>query len=152
MFVVKLPMRTKRGAYLVTVPDLRLRWRERRRVKRVLAHGMREVEGTGNADKSRLSFGRYGSDAVRSTGLNGRDPQYHAIPANAAGVKSTIRQMRPQELERVAAVDEKIDALKKQIADLREERDAIVREAWSKGHAVRLADCKAIADREPLQP
>lgn len=99
---------------------------ERRRDSGKRIMGMPVLEWTGTYDKSRIGIL---SGGVGRTG----------IPATAAGVKKHLRRIRPQELERIQALDEEIRMLSRK-------RAALIREAFTRGHVVTLAEVKAKAD------
>lgn len=74
-----------------------------------------------------------------------RDTAERAVCDNtAAGLKSVLRKLRPQEAERLTTIDAEIEALKQAIGAKRRERKLVVREAWSKAHVVRLNEIEVV--------
>lgn len=68
------------------------------------------------------------------------------IHRSAAGVKGTLRRLRPEEAERLDALDARIEEAENALTLLRVERRDTVREAWAKAHVVRLAEVEATLD------
>ncbi len=70
------------------------------------------------------------------------------VPKTAAGIKTVMRRLRPQEAARIAAVDVEIARLVEELASKRAERRTIVQEAWVKAHVVPLAHLTIQPDRD----
>ena len=62
-----------------------------------------------------------------------------SVPLTAEGVRAVVRRLRPQEAER-------LDALDAEEQRLRERRKELMAEAWAKGHVVTVAEVRALAD------
>lgn len=80
----------------------------------------------------------------------GREPrdvrvQGESVALTREDVKETIRRIRPQEAER-------LDEINRQIAELKEAREALLREAWSKAHAVTVKEIADAAERRLDDP
>lgn len=141
-FVVKIG----RGEY-VQAPKVRVTWREKRRVKATHTFGdvsFNEVDHAG-WDRGGLMFQPcgLGTDDTRpirasGVGLGGGLRRY--VESTAAGVKQAVRRIRPQEAERLAAIDAEIEAHEQAIGALRQERREVVTVAWTNGHVVRVAE------------
>ena len=67
--------------------------------------------------------------------------------ATAAGIKKVCRQLRPREAERIDSIDAEIAVLEGRIAEARDRRETVVREAWRKANVVRLAEFEERAAR-----
>jgi hypothetical protein len=89
---------------------------------------IQKVKGTGRYKHGFLSlvFSRAGTAVT--------------IAASHDAIKATIRIMRDDEAA-------KLDALDAQIAELHGQRDALLADAWAKGHAVTVKELTAIADQ-----
>lgn len=111
-------------------PDLSVFYEEiRRDTGRALGGVFRVVEGTGKYDKRTLNF--VGGSTVRAT---------------AEGVKSTARVLREREAAELAAIDETIERLQRDLQAAKQIRSAARRNAFTKGNVVRLQEAIAIAD------
>lgn len=146
MYLIKV-QRATRGKDVFTVEEPRVNYVETHKVKRT-GHipglgSYNEVEHKG-WDKTRLSIRipRY-TDSNTKTGLSGDGRHTGSgwgavVPNTAAGLKSALRRLRPQEEERIAAVDAEIAEHEQVIKALRVQRRDLVQEAWTKGNVVRL--------------
>jgi hypothetical protein len=102
------------------------------------------LESTGKRDRRRLHFivskGTIGTGAQTSRSRHQVEAQ-----ASATATKKVIRSLRPQDAEKIDALDQEIDALEAQRKGLCERRDKAVREAFSKGHVVRVSQLEEMA-------
>ena len=98
----------------------------------------RVVEGTGRFNRSVVSVG-----AERSSG---GFEWYASVPATAAGIKSAVRRIRPQERERIAEVDTQIAEVKEHLRQLRTRRNSYLDDAWRHGHVVTLGEVERAMD------
>lgn len=140
-FIVK----QKRGYYF-QAERVRSSFEDVNRTKRVIGNLFREVEHD-HWNKNRLSIrtayqnGMLEGHSVLGRGGFARANAYgNTVPATAAGVKSVVRRLRPQEAELIAEVDDDIKDLQQQIGVLRKKRDALVAVAWTRGHTVHLKE------------
>lgn len=134
-FLVKTQYRTRRND-VVLVDDLHARFLEKRKPKHTKIGDRTYVEQIHNGyDKSQVVI-RHG----KPQGSNGLHANSVSVvcPKTAAGLKRCVRKLRAQEAKALADIDREINALKAQIAELREQRTEVVKEAWSKAHVVRL--------------
>lgn len=136
---------------IVQAPQLRTQYREVTRVKRVIPGLGQEVEHAG-WDNSQLLVKAAavwgGDDAVtrhteepvlRSNGTRAQDNVSGGyVRATAAGVKARARRIRPEEAATIDQLDQELRGLEWAMGELRRRRSEAVREAWSKGHVVRL--------------
>lgn len=103
------------------------------------------MESTGRRDSKRFDIAiRKGTSALGYDTSRSRDHGYSE--ATAASVKKAVRRLRDQEAEKLDAIDGEIAELEQQIAALRTRRVEVVREAWTKGNVVRLAELEQMAD------
>lgn len=131
-------LKWKRGTEPLVVDDddLQVQYREVRRAIRDLGIGTL-VEHAG-WDKSHLRLG-----ARRATEAGGRKiSSGHGVivASTAAGVKTALRRLRPEDQAELDGIDAEIVRLRGLIADCRRQREAAVARAWTKAHVVRLAD------------
>jgi hypothetical protein len=103
---------------------------------------MRVSEGTGRYDRKLLrvmgvTYTRSGQPVVASSGSV-------VVRNTAEAVRSAVRAIRPQELERLHAIDAEIERL-------RSERRKVLRLAWQRGHVVGVGELRAKADRRLKQ-
>ncbi len=132
------------GTDVVQAAGVRVTHAERRRVKGTIGGIFTEVETCG-FDHSKLNIRT--QDTIGSYGR--KDSMRQAVvPKTAAGVKTRLRRLRPQEAEVIAAIDAKIERLQAELAESRTARRVAVREAWTKAHVVRLSDLTVEPDRE----
>lgn len=99
----------------------------RKRVGSVRVAGLGNIptlENTGKVDKSRL---------VVNTG------HLISVPASKAEVHKRYRKLRPEESRRINDIDRRIN-------ELRLEREALLREAWDKGHVVTVKELVELAE------
>jgi hypothetical protein len=137
-------LKPRRGQSPVTGQEVDVTYNERRRPVGKPTMGFQVVEHaswdhnnvrvTVHNGKTELGTRR---PARRAEG--GRSPDRYAfVPWTATGIKTVLRKMRPEEAERIAAVDEEIAVLEEQIRERRPARAEIVEEAFRRGHVVRL--------------
>jgi hypothetical protein len=126
MYLVKTQYHTRKND-VVLVEDLHASFREKRKPKTTKIGDRTYVEQIHDGyDKSQGSNGLHASSVSV------------VCPKTAAGLKTCVRKLRAQEAKALADIDREINALKAQIAELREQRTVVVKEAWSKGHVVRV--------------
>lgn len=96
---------------------------------------MRHRVGTGQPDKSRVYV---------------RDETSYQYPMSTTKVDigKTLRRIRPQEAEQLAAVDTEIDAAKQRLRDLNEVRQNLLKTAFAKGHVITIKEVTERADAE----
>lgn len=87
--------------------------------------GMRVFVGTGKISKDRFTMTA--------------DTQCTTIPATHDAIRTRFRKVRDEELAQISALDEEIRALQAK-------RNALVKVAWEKGHAVTVKELTEIAD------
>lgn len=106
------------------------------------------VESTGRRDRKRLEL-----EVLRGTTARGGEPSRSRdrvdTDASGAGVKRVCRRLRPQEAERLAAIDGEIAEIEADLRAARDRRESLVREAFAKGHVVRLAQMLRLAASGP---
>lgn len=69
------------------------------------------------------------------------------IDRTAASLKSAVRRLRPQEAELLKEIDAKIKEAVAVVTTLRGERKALMSEAWTKAHVVRLAEIEPLEEK-----
>lgn len=105
-----------------------------------------ELESTGRPNRKRFEISvRKGTTARGVETTRSRDRADAA--ATAAGVKKVCRRLRPQEAVKLAVADEEILKLESDLQRARDRRAAVVREAFARGHVVRLAEMQELASR-----
>lgn len=68
------------------------------------------------------------------------------IGLTAVGVKAQLRRLRPQEAELLAKQDEYIDHLRSELRSAEQMRKALLRDAFTKGHVVTVAELRQVAE------
>lgn len=96
------------------------------------------TEATGRYDRSKLRLMVLDEERCRNKYGNKTSVTRRVVANTAAGVKSVLRRIRPEELERIEAKDTEIAEAKETLKRLQYERADIVQEAWTKAHVVRL--------------
>lgn len=103
-----------------------------------------EMKSTGKRDQEKFEItvreGTLGTGLKTSRSHN----RAHA-DATAASAKKVIRQLRPQEEEKLDAIDAARRDLYAKLEALGTERDELIREAFSKGNVVRVAELEQMA-------
>jgi hypothetical protein len=84
-------------------------------------------------------------DTVYADGRGGQGVRAH-VAKTAAGLKTAVRRLRPQEAERLDEIDAEIRALREAITALQAARKNVVAEAWAKAHVVRLNEITLASD------
>jgi hypothetical protein len=137
----------KRGRNSVlTADDLQVRFpRKHKPTGRRIGGLFTEVTDAG-VDRKRLEL--YPRDGRTGDGR----PAHAAWARNEAGasgadLKRTIRRLRPQEAEQLAAIDARLEEAKRVLGEIRDERDEAVRKAFAKGHVVTVAELTEMAER-----
>lgn len=103
-----------------------------------------ELEATGRHNKTRFEIAvRKGRTARGVESSRSRDRA--EADATAAGIKRVCRRLRPQEATRIAAIDDEIATIETDLREAKDRRVKVVREAFAKGHVVRLAEMRAWA-------
>lgn len=133
-------VKVKRGMAPVQATEVRVRWKEnRRQISTTVARGMGFVH-TEHAgwDRTRVMIRPWG-EVTSGKGLSAKD-RWLAGPVEwtAAGIKTVLRRMRPEEAATLAEIDGRIEHYQERIWQLRAEREQVVTEAWGKAHVVRL--------------
>jgi hypothetical protein len=130
---------------LLQVEALRVAHPEITRVKRDYGV-LREVESTGRVRNDTLHIYPRGGDhpIVAASGFRGPDGYGGVVPNTAAGVKSTLRRIRPPEAAELDAIDAEIADAEQVVTRLRRERTEIVQRAWTNGNVVRLQAVRAL--------
>lgn len=104
-------------------------------------------ESTGKRDTRRFRYivreGTFGTGSKTS-----RSRCQTESPTSAAGTKKVVRVLRYQEEQKLDAIDKERRELYEQIEELENKRDELVREAFSKGHVVRVAALEERAAEE----
>jgi hypothetical protein len=102
------------------------------------------LESTGRRDRGRFRFvvrkGTVGTGAQTS-----RSRHQAEAGASAAETKKVIRSLRPRDAEKIDRIDRELAAIEASRKELCERRDAAVREAFSKGHVVRVSALEEMA-------
>jgi hypothetical protein len=133
-------VRFKQG-HFYQAPALRVTYKEKTRSTRRSLGGFNVIEHSG-WDKTKLSIhARQGDHAQPVKSGNGTKTGSSfgvTVPATAAGVKTGVRRLRPEEAERIEEIDMNIQRLQDEIKACRGARDHWVATAWTRGHAVRL--------------
>lgn len=105
------------------------------------------LESTGKRDARRFRLvvreGTLGTGAKTSRSRCQVD-----TAATAAATKKVVRVLRHQEEEELAEIDKRRAELHQQLDDLENDRDELVRRAFSKGHVVRVAALEERAEEE----
>jgi hypothetical protein len=105
---------------------------------------IRRLESTGKRDSRRFHF-----SVAKGTFGTGNSTSEHRCQtessATAAGVKKVVRVLRPQEEEKLDALDRRRRELLDRLDEVESDRDELVREAFSKGHVVRISDLEEMA-------
>jgi len=134
---------------VVQVGQIGARHPEINRVKR--DYGVfREVEGTGRRDRRFVRIFATRGDEDRGPQVSyahGGRSSAGAVAytsSNAAGVKSVLRRLRPQEAEELDALDREIAELQQQLGQVRNRRMEVIQRAWASGHVVRLQEVQAL--------
>ncbi len=134
---------------IVSAPRLRVSYRRKYRREPMGDSGFARAVEVG-VDKSNLDVRavRDGDEKiVTASGQRMNATNWtEGIGRTAADVKAVVRRIRPEEREKLAEVDARIAALQQQIADLREQRIALVRDAWTRAHVVRLSEVEALVE------
>lgn len=109
-YLITYPRPFKRGRQLVEVADVEAAYPEMTRDTGKRIAGMRVSEGTGRYDRKLLrimgvTYTRSRQPVVASSGSV-------VVLNTAEGVKSAVRAIRPQELERLQAIDSEIERLR----------------------------------------
>lgn len=138
-YLVRAPA-ARRGRDVRVADELRVRWG--RKTKEVSVRDspigrIRQVTDAGVDHRTLVVLGRTrdGREGTRAWG-----------PATAAGLKRIVRHLRPAEAARLADLDAGIAAMEAQLREARETRQALLQEAFTKGHVVTLAEAKALVD------
>lgn len=118
------------------------KYRERGTVGGVFVH----IEQVG-VDRSRVEV--RARDGVNAFGRGDGRNIGRTVAKTAAGIKSVVRRIRPQEAEQLAVIDAEIAQWQNVIATLRTTRKALVAEAWTKAHVVRLSELEIRPDWTP---
>ncbi len=128
---------------------LRVFHAEKRKVVGQIGGVFNEVKTYGY-DHSRINI--RGLDCINAFGRK-ESARTEQVPKTAAGIKTALRRLRPQEAERIAAVDAEIERLTAEIERLtaeleakRRERKALVGEAWTKANVVPLSHLTILPD------
>jgi len=104
----------------------------------------KELESTGRRDRKRFEIAvRKGTTARGAETTRSRDRAEAA--ATAAGVTKVCRRLRPQEAEKLATADEEIRKLETELKEAKDRRAEVVKEAFAKGHIVRLREMHNLA-------
>jgi hypothetical protein len=102
------------------------------------------LESTGRRDRRRLHFivtkGTVGTGAETSRSRHQAETQ-----ASAAATKMLIRELRPQDAEKIDGLDEELAAVEERRKALCARREEAVHQAFSRGHVVRLSQLTAMA-------
>ena len=102
------------------------------------------LESTGRRDRARFHFivrkGTVGTGAETS-----RSRHQAEARATAAATKKVVRSLRPQDAEKIDRIDRELAALEESRQELCECRDEAVRQAFSKGHVVRVSQLEEMA-------
>jgi hypothetical protein len=105
-----------------------------------------ELESTGRRNRKRFEIAvRRGTTARGVETTRSRDRA--DAEATGAGVKKVCRRLRPQEAEKLAVADKEIEKRESDLKEARDRRADIVREAFAKGHVVRLSEMQNLASR-----
>lgn len=138
------------GRTLIQTSALRVTRIEKHRVKSVRQSPIgpiREVEGTGRFESDVLRVAVHSRDEQRPILADGRPTggnRMEQVERSAAGVKRTVRRLRPQEAEQIDLIDARIAEHEAAITELRARRTDLVRDAWSKANVVRLAEIEEL--------
>lgn len=130
--------RTYRGGpmgQVVTTEDLRVTPKERHRTKKIIGGMFREIEHAG-WDRSGLTIRAVQMQRANGTEASGMEQR--TVDNTAAGVKTVLRRLRPQEAELLAEADAEIAVAVEQLRAARCRRMELVSLAWTKAHVVRL--------------
>jgi hypothetical protein len=129
----------RRSPYLVAEEILAHHPAILRATGRAIGGLFQEVEGTGRFNRKRFRITVTKGTTARGNEVSpGREGEDAA--ATAIGVKKVIRRLREQEAEKLDGVDRKIAELEAKVDAARRRRVEIVREAWSRGNVVRVAE------------
>lgn len=141
-YLISYPRPFRRGRQFVEVADVDAAYTEVTHDTGRRIVGMRLSEGTGRYDRKLLrimgvTYTRSGQPVVASSGSV-------VVRNTAEAVKSAVRAIRLQELERLQAIDSEIERL-------RSERREVLRLAWQRGHVVSVGALRAKADERLKQ-
>lgn len=105
------------------------------------------LESTGKRDSRRFRF--IVREGTLGTGVKtSRSRAQAESSTSAAEVKKVVRALRPQEEEKLDAIDQQRHELHEQLDALEAQRDELVRSAFSKGNVVRVAELEEMAAEE----
>lgn len=116
------------------------------RTKRLIGGMFREIEVSG-VDRKHLDV--TARNPRRSDGRKGGSNVSTQVEKSAAGLKTAVRRLRPEEAARLDEKDAEIAAALERVVALRAERSEIVREAWRRAHVVRLSEITLAPDPKP---
>ncbi len=106
-----------------------------------------ELVDTGKKKTKALKI--YGkSGVITPDGKRKSNEGSQEVPRTAAGVKAVLRRLRPEEAAQLDEIDAQITEAQERLAALRKEREAKVKEAWTRAHVVRLAEVEAMLPKE----
>jgi hypothetical protein len=149
-FLVKAGLKPRGRNSVVVADDLHvefpIKYREKGRRDSPLGE-IREMESTGQRDRGLFRF-RVREGTFGTGGKTSRSRCQADSPTTAAGVKKVVRALRPQEEEKLAAIDARRRELYEQIDAVETERDEFVRQAFSKGNVVRITELEAMAEED----
>lgn len=137
-YLISYPRPYRRGRQLVEVADVDAAYPEVTRDSGRRVVGMRVMEGTGRHDRKRLriigrNYTRSGQPVASSSGTV-------VVQNTAESVRTALRAVLPQELERLQAIDSEIERL-------RLERQEVLKLAWQRGHVVGVGELRQKANR-----
>jgi hypothetical protein len=137
-YLISYPRPYRRGRQLIEVADVDAAYPEVTRDSGRRVVGMRVMEGTGRHNRKLLriiglNYTRSGQPMASSSGTV-------VVQNTAESLRTAIRAVRPQELERLQAIDSEIERL-------RLDRQEVLKLAWQRGHVVGVGELRQKADR-----
>jgi hypothetical protein len=136
-YLLAYPQLSGRGRRFIEALDLDAFYPDQTRDtgRRIAGMPMRESTGKPNRRQLRLMA----LVQSRTGGMMGMGNSL-VVANTATSVRNAVRAMRPQELEQLESVD-------RQLAELRAQRQELLRLAWQRGHHVAVGELRAKADR-----
>nr|ART39130.1 H356 [uncultured bacterium] len=136
-YLLAYPQPSGRGRRFIEALDLDAFYPDQTRDtgRRIAGMPMRESTGKPNRRQLRLMV----LVQSRTGGIMGMGNSL-VVNNTSIGVRNAVRSIRPQELDQLEAVD-------RQLAELRAQRQELLRLAWQRGHHLPLGELRAKADR-----